>query len=172
MADNFAAAMMVVMKWEGGGKFTDDPQDNGGATCWGITQATLSEHRGCAVTKTDVRTLGFIEAAKIYRRQYWQILHCDDLPAGLDLACFDCAVNMGIGRAKKLLQRAAGVTEDAMLGPKSLAAIAAMDTKTAIKAIGEYRAEHYRRLDDFPRFGRGWLNRVADVTAKALTWVR
>ena len=42
------------------------------------------------------------------------------LPAGIDLAIYDCAVNQGLGRARRLLQQAAGVTVDGKIGPVTM----------------------------------------------------
>ena len=54
-----------------------------------------------------------IEVAKrIYRSKYWNATRCDDLPAGVDYAVFDYAVNSGVGRAGKVLRRLVGLASN------------------------------------------------------------
>ena len=107
---NVSAALTHVLAQEGG--YVDHPADPGGATNKGITIQTLAQWRGHAVTKDDVRNLSIKEAGEMYHARYWQAVHADDLPAGLDLAMFDYAVNSGPARAIKTLQQALGLTPD------------------------------------------------------------
>lgn len=74
------------------------PRDPGGATNWGITLATLAAHRGRAVGVEGVRALSRDEARAIYRKKYWQPIRGDAIPAGIDLATMDPAVNSGVSR--------------------------------------------------------------------------
>jgi lysozyme family protein len=99
----------------------------------------------------------------LYKQNYWDKVHGDDLPAGIDYAVFDSAVNMGVGRAAKLIQEAAGVTADGVLGPASLSAIQKADAKELIAKFSHLKENFYRSLNTFPTFGVGWLRRVAEV---------
>jgi hypothetical protein len=121
----FAACLEEVLWHEGG--YADNPRDPGGATNLGITIATLGEWRGRAVTKADVKALTREEAAAIYRARYWKRVRGDALPAGLDLAVFDFAVNSGPARAVKALQRELGVAQDGLVGPVTLGALGSHD---------------------------------------------
>ncbi|WP_431268574.1 glycoside hydrolase family 108 protein [Dankookia sp. P2] len=111
----FDLCVQVVLAKEGG--FTDDPADPGGATQMGITARTLAAWRGRPVTAEDVRNLSPEEAKEIYRAQYWNLMRCEDLPRGVDLAVFDFGVNAGPGTAVKALQRAIGTVPDGAVGP-------------------------------------------------------
>lgn len=161
----FARSLALVLGYEGG--FANDPQDPGGPTMMGITQATLSAWRGHTVTAEEVRELTAEEAREIYRAEYWNRLRCDDLPAGLDLVAFDCGVNAGPGTAARLLQRTLAVREDGAVGPITLAAARAAEPRAAIDRLSRLREEHYRGLPGFPRFGRGWLRRTEAVRRAA-----
>ena len=119
MIGHFSIALEFVACWEG--IFSDDARDPGGATKYGITQATLSNFRGYSASKQEVRDLTREEAEKIYRKNYWDACRCDDLPAGIDLLVFDCAVNQGTKRAAKFLQQAANVAADGVIGRPDLA---------------------------------------------------
>src|SRR5689334_4271744 len=106
-AVNFLRILALVFRVEAG--FVDHPSDPGGATNHGITLATLSHCRGRPCTKADVRALSQEEAGEIYRREYWDKVQGDALPAGVDYAVFDFGVNSGTVRAIVSLQRALGL---------------------------------------------------------------
>jgi lysozyme family protein len=163
----FEACLPVILASEGG--FVDDPADPGGATNLGVTRATLSGWLGRAATIAEVEALTPAAAAPIYRARYWNPAHAGDCPAGVDLMVFDEAVNQGVGRALTSLQSALGVAADGAFGPLTQAAIAAADPAGLIRSIAANREAHYRALPTFPRFGRGWLARLARTTALALT---
>jgi lysozyme family protein len=167
VATNFSHCVNVVLAIEGG--YVDDPQDPGGATNHGITLATLSAFRGGAVTKDEVRALGAGEAKTIYRQKYWNAVRAGDLPAGLDLAVFDCAVNSGPKRAGLLLQQALGVTQDGIIGPITLQAASACPVPETIARYDGLRLAFLTRLSTFPTFGKGWRKRVETVEREALT---
>ena len=107
----FADCLSIILESEGG--FVDDPQDPGGATNLGVTLATLAGFRRRPVTVADVRALTVADVAPIYQADYWNVAHCGDCPAGLDLMIFDEAVNQGPGRAIRSLQRVIGVARTA-----------------------------------------------------------
>jgi len=52
------------------------------------------------------------ERDDIYRNQYWVAVRGDELPAGVDLAVYDGAVNSGPAQADQVVQRALGVAVD------------------------------------------------------------
>ena len=169
-ATNFDPALAHVLAFEGG--FVNHPLDPGGATNLGITRATLARARGRPVTIAHVRALTRTEAASIYRRFYWNVVRADDLPGGLDLAAFDLAVNAGPVRAARLLQRALGVPQDGVIGPRTLAAARAAHPIEAIAALTRARLGFLHRLATWRVFGRGWGRRVAAVELSAFALAR
>lgn len=165
--DNFNRCVAVTLAQEGG--FVQAAADPGGATNFGITLATLHAWRGSAVSSDDVRALTRSEAIEIYRANYWLPARCGELPAGVDLMVFDCGVHSGPRLSVKLLQKAAGVTDDGSLGPNTLAAVkAATDMAGLINHLAEARLAYCRSLDTYAAFGAGWTNRIRQVTAAAL----
>ena len=168
-AASFPACLAFVLTHEGG--YTDDPRDPGGATNLGITLRVLAAWRHADVTKADVQALQRAEAAAIYRAQYWNAAHGDVLPAGVDLMTFDAAVNMGVGRAAKMLQAACGATTDGAIGPATLRAVAVTPPDVVIRSMSDQRLTFYRGLPTFEAFGRGWTTRVADCRKAALEMV-
>lgn len=170
MNGNFERCMAIVADWEGG--WSDHPADNGGATMYGITISTLRAWRGKPVTKDDVRKLTKTEALRIYRAWYWQPVRGDDLPAGLDLAVYDLAVNSGPSRAARFLQGVLRVQTDGVIGSRTVSAAQAANVTAAINMICDNRLAWLRGLDDWPHFGKGWTNRVEDIRRKALDMAR
>jgi len=167
MRDNFAAALSLVLKSEGG--YSDDPADPGGATNMGITRPTLARWlRVARVPVAAVRALSRAVAGRIYKALYWDRCEADALPAGLDLAIFDFAVNSGVTRAAIYLQEIVGVAPDGKIGPLTLAAVAKENTTYLITKLCAMRLGFLKRLSTWPRFGNGWTNRVNAVEQAAM----
>lgn len=164
----FDRAFDLVIAHEGG--YVNHPQDPGGATNLGVTQATLSAWLGRAATISDVKALTRAKVKPIYRKQYWDAIRGDDLPAGLDYAVFDYAVNSGSGRAARDLQRCLRVAADGSVGVMTLRAAEAAaehDELGIIDDLCDLRLAFLRRLKTFRTFGKGWTRRVAGVRENA-----
>jgi len=173
MLNNWKQAFEQMLKSEGG--FTDDERDNGnklpdgrkGSTMLGVTQYNWEAHVGHQVTHDDMRKLTPADVEPLYKKKYWDTVQGDKLPSGIDYLCFDMGVNAGPARSIKLLQTAVGVPADGALGPITLAAVWAADPIVLIEKFSQEKEAFYRSLDQFPVYGQGWLNRVADVKLKA-----
>lgn len=171
----FEQCLAVVLDKEGG--FSDHPQDRGGPTNLGITWKTFADWKGISHDDlspegreklvAELKGLTRREAAEIYRANYWLPMRCGDLPGPVALMLFDFGVNAGSRTAVKALQRVAGVTDDGSMGPKTLAAIRAVDPVRLLDQLAEARLAHYRGLADFATFGNGWVARTQQVVALA-----
>jgi len=154
-----------LLKREGG--YVDHKNDRGGATNYGVTQASYATWRvRRGLQWADVRGLDKDTAVQIYHAEYWVPAKCDELPSAVREIHFDAAVNHGVRRAAKLLQEAAGVTQDGAIGPKTLGAIREMDVRL-LKA--NYLAARYRfygaiinRDRSQLAFIAGWMNRMTE----------
>ena len=146
----FLQAFAFVLNAEGGGTITDDPEDPGGLTRWGISKRSHPD--------LDIANLTLDEAREIYRREYWDRCSCDLFPPPLAMALFDSAVNQGPVRAIRLMQRALRVEEDGVVGPDTLAAANSVITDDLLISFLSYRASAYALLS--PRFHRGWFARL------------
>lgn len=167
MQANFDKALKHVLKYEGG--YSDHPEDPGGATNFGITIGVLREYRGAPVTKQDVRSLSLAEAARIYRARYWNAASCDHLPAGIDVAVFDCAVNQGVGRATRFLQTAARVGTDGVIGPLTVKAVNSARQEALLCEFMALRMRSYGMLRSlFRTFGLGWSRRLMATYVEAI----
>ena len=165
MKNNFEKALALVLEHEG--LYVNHPKDPGGATMKGVTQAVYDAYR--KVRGRPSQSVKFItdeELRAIYKFQYWDKVHGDFLPTGLDYAMFDFAVNSGVGRASKYLQAVLGVAQDGQIGARTLAAIT--NPVSIINALLDRRMGFLRNLRTFLTFGKGWTRRVQGVRAKAL----
>jgi len=165
MLSNWQKSFELMLKSEGG--YVNNPADPGGRTNLGVTQSTWENWIGRASDETEMRGLTPEKVKPLYKKKYWDAVRGDDLPVGLDYLMFDFGVNAGPGRAIKLLQSAVGVTPDGGFGPMTLAAVQAIDPVELIEKFSQAKEDFYRSLSQFPVFGKGWLNRVADVKVKA-----
>ncbi|AVX04252.1 hypothetical protein MXMO3_01726 [Maritalea myrionectae] len=172
MQRNFAAALKLVLKHEGG--YVDHPSDPGGATNQGITRKTLARWRGLKdwrqLPKSEVKNISADEVRQIYKARYWDKVRGDDLPSGLDYCVFDFAVNSGWSRAAIALQRVLGVADDGVIGPVTLEAVSKANTKRLINKMCDDRMRFLKRLRHWSVFGKGWSRRVSGVRRDALAW--
>jgi len=165
MISNFPAALALVLQSEGG--FVNHKFDPGGMTNLGVTRNVWKEWVKRDVDEAEMRALTPELVTPLYKARYWDACKCDDLPRGVDYAVFDSAVNMGPGRAAKLLQAALGVTADGSIGRATIAAATAADPVELLEAFSLGKEAFYQSLPTFATFGKGWLNRVAHVQAAA-----
>ncbi|MBV1877182.1 MAG: glycoside hydrolase family 108 protein [Pseudomonadales bacterium] len=167
MEANFITSLTQVLRHEGG--WADHPKDPGGATMKGVTLATFRRHFGQSMTKEDLRNITNDELGVIYRVGYWSKCHCHELPAGIDYAVFDAAVNSGPGRSARWLQSAIDTTVDGRIGPNTLAKANSKDPIAIIKEMCADRLTFLRQLGTWRTFGRGWERRVTGVQSFAVS---
>lgn len=140
MLNNFDKCLAFTLLYEGG--WSDNPHDPGGATMKGITLRTYSHVLGRQASITELRNIPSSVVADIYRRDYWDYIKGDILPAGVDLIAFDIAVNMGVGRANQFMARAHNLPQLAL-----------------IHSLDRQRIGFWRILRSWLYFSRGWLAR-------------
>jgi lysozyme family protein len=165
MVSNWDNSFKLMLKSEGG--FVNHPSDPGGMTNLGVTKATWENWVGRESDEAEMRGLTPEKVEPLYKKKYFDAVRGDELPMGLDYLMFDFAVNAGAGRAIKTLQTAVGVTPDGGFGPMTMAAVQAVDPVELIERFSQAKENFYRSLTTFSTFGKGWLNRVADVKVKA-----
>jgi lysozyme family protein len=152
----FDEAFGIILAQEGG--YSDDANDPGGKTRYGITEA-VARANGYA---GDMRNLPIDLSGKIYRADYWDACSCDNLPWPLSLYVFDSAVNQGAGAAIRMLQRALDTTQDGNIGAQTLALAAKSGPWHAARFLA-FRALRYTSTRGFDTFGVGWLTRLFEI---------
>lgn len=162
-AMDFDTAFDLLIGHEQG--FTDDRADpgnwTGGKVGAGVLKGTKYGIAANTYPDLDIRQLTLAQAKAIYRRDWWDRLKLDQLPAAVRFDLFDAAVNSGRVQAAKLLQRAAGVADDGKIGPATIAAANAMDPEQLDARLSGYRLLFLADLQTWPHFGKGWVRRVA-----------
>lgn len=156
---NFDNAFSVVIKHEGG--YVNHALDPGKATNMGITEAVARR----VGYKGAMQDLPVDLAKRIYLEEYWKPVRAEELPAALRYAVFDAAVNSGVRQSILWLQRALGVADDGVLGPRTLAAANQANPEVLRARIIAQRMHFLTNLNTFPTFGRGWIRRCADILA-------
>lgn len=137
----------------------------------GVTKRVWEEWVGHPVDEAAMRALGPQDVAPLYKKNYWDKIRGDDLPSGVDYACFDLAVNSGVGRAAKFLQQAVGVSADGVIGPATLDAVEKANPRDLATEICDLRLNFLQSLPTFATFGKGWSRRVSEVEESAFKMV-
>lgn len=148
---NFDTAFDRLLGSEGG--YSNDPSDPGGETNWGISKRSYPD--------VDIRNLTREQAKEIYRADFYNRIHADEMPGSVAFQAFDFAVNSGIDTAVRHLQRAINVADDGHWGPISKAAMLRADPSDTIMRLSAYRLDFMTRLNGWSRFGRGWARRIS-----------
>ena len=165
MKENFDAAFAQVMKSEGG--YVWDKDDAGGETNLGVTIGAWGAYLGRAIQPGEMKALTQETVKPFYKAMYWDKVKGDNLPAGVDYAVFDFAVNAGVGRAAKFLQRAVGAVDDGVIGSGTLGLVAKADPQKLLDNFADQKQGFYNGLatknPSQQKFLKGWLARVNHV---------
>jgi len=166
---NWNKSFDLVIVNEGG--YVDNKLDPGGATNWGCTQAVWEGYIGHKVSVDDMKALTKEDVKPLYKKRYWDAIHGDAIPSGLDYCLFDCAINSGVNRSAKIIQEIVGVFADGAIGNNTVSAITQLNPITAINEFCDKRQAFLESLKTFPVFGKGWSKRVSEVRIRALEMV-
>lgn len=183
MNSSVADLISAVIAIEGG--YSNDPDDSGGETIYGITIRTARKHGYTGPMMDMPRSI----AERIYEEAYWYEPGFYDVSmvyqrVGREL--FDTGINCGVSKAAEFLQMAlnalnrqgadyADIAEDGDAGPATLRALAAY--KSVRGAVGElvllkalnclqgaYYIELSRTRQKDERFVYGWLRERVTLT--------
>ena len=143
-------AVNTTLGFEGG--YVNDQNDSGGETKYGISKKAYPD--------LDIKNLTIEQARNIYKKDYWDRCKCAFMPDALSIALFDFAVNSGIKRAVRYLQRALGVTVDGVIGNQTIGACNRIPTRIVLEKYIRYRQEYLMSLKSWKYYGNGWGRRV------------
>lgn len=175
---NFASSFERIIAIEGE-RYTNDPNDRGGPTKWGITLRTLSAYRHQEVTAEEVKNLSKEEAKAIYKNLYWDKLNLDQaLYQSVADVLFDAGVNFGppvaASRAQEILvnkfHRVLPV--DGVIGKRTISELNLLEPKQFIYQFALATAQKYcdivRSDPSQLRFLKGWINRSFNMLQAVL----
>jgi lysozyme family protein len=159
----FQAAVSYVIQNEGT-EYTNDPDDAGGPTKFGITLEDLIRWRKKPCTPDDVRNLTQDEAEQIYEAFYWNPMGLGQVSRpGIATAIMDCGVLDGIVTGARWAQVAVGVQADGHIGPQTIAALNSIDTGPFLAKFIPQVQDHYidivlAKPSQF-KYLKGWVAR-------------
>lgn len=136
MEGNFERAFDFVIGAEEG--YTNDPDDPGGETKYGISKRSYPE--------LDIKSITLEQAKGIYFEDYWNQTGCEELPFPMDVFAFDSAVNQGVGVARSLVKKAQSPCQ------------------FIVERIGLY--VDLAQQTKYQKYFRGWTNRTVNLYRK------
>ena len=168
MAD-FLQAFEAMIRNEGGYVLHEVAGDRGGMTYAGIARKMNPQWPGWqAIDRGEIPASSLVR--DFYRAGYWAPLRADEITGqAVARTLFDFAVNAGVKTAAKLAQIVAGVTPDGAFGPKTLAAVNAVDPEKFVALYALAKLARYRdivmRDRSQQKFLLGWINRTLKEAA-------
>ena len=168
----FDDIIKVVLEHEGG--YVDDPDDRGGATNWGVTQAVWEDFLEDEFTSEDVRNFSREQAIELYREEFWKPSQAEKLQEEIREVYFDMCVNHGQRNAVKILQTAVNVkggslVVDGGIGPNTINASENLSlSDVQIERSGFYWnlvfvGSFYGKRNRQQKFIRGWIRRCFNL---------
>lgn len=169
---NFDYAINIVLKHEGG--YSNDLNDSGGETNFGITQKELTKYYQQLNIPNNVKDLTENDAKIFYKSVYWDKEHYNSIDSiKITDKIFDLAVNLGAKQSFIITQRALcrlGITVviDGILGNKTIGSLnKIMDDYTESQFLSYMRYEAilvYEMIlavhPSYEKFKDGWLIRA------------
>ena len=182
MSSDPIAAIIDKVLAEESGQYTNDPNDAGGPTRWGITQTELADFRGHPVSATDVSMLTQSEAWSILYARYVRAPKFDavakiSMPIGAKL--IDAGVLCGQPTVGMWLQRCLNAFSlrgtkyaigkvDGAVGPATLSALTQFiawrgkeGEGVLLEALRDLEGEHFIEVEEKHQtdadFIYGWI---------------
>lgn len=162
-------AFDFCMRAEGNATYTDDPDDAGGPTKFGLAlnynRDVLPDKNGDGyINAADVRLLEREDARQVWELVYWRGNGCHLLPDALAFIYADMVFNPGPGAAPKLLQQAlrglgCSVAVDGIIGAETREAIGRCDPGELLVELTAQRLRYYGTRSKYPKYGLGWDRR-------------
>ena len=168
----FDEIIEVVLAHEGG--FVDDPDDRGGATNWGVTQAVWEDYLEDEFTSEDVRNFTREQAIELYEEEFWKPSQAEKLPEEIREIYFDMCVNHGQRNAVKILQcavnaKGGNLDVDGAIGPNTIKACSNLKLwEVQVERSGFYWnlvfvGSFYGKRNSQEKFIRGWIRRCFNL---------
>lgn len=157
-----AKKLMIV---EGG--LTMDPRDKGN---WTGGKVGVGELKGsnfgisaAAYPNEDIKNMTMDRALYLFKRDYWDKYKCNQLKDPMSIMVSDFAYNSGIW-AIKILQKCLNVKQDGIIGPITIGKCNSISQALLIENYKNQRMQFLRSLPSWSVYGKGWTNRVNEIT--------
>ena len=178
---NFPQSVQQVIKAEGG--FVNHPADKGGMTIFGVSRKHhpslwIWKQIDCwvkeglpakAITvKAQDNELFMACIEVVYSTLYWEPMKLDQFPNITRYPFFNCAVNIGVPRTIKMIQKLSGALVDGVLGGQTIKAVKDFrDHEELVDLFYQQWQEYYDRIiannPSQKVFEKGWAARIKEV---------
>ena len=163
----FIKAFIKIIGTEGG--YVNDNDDRGGETKFGISKRSYPQ--------LNIKNLSLEDAKKIYYKDFWDTpkMRLSAFSPKVSLELFDTGVNMGMPRARKMLQKALNLlnrTEsrfddlkvDGWIGKSTMRAVSLVNEKELLKVLNGLQFMRYYKIVKHDhtqeKFFGGWVKRT------------
>lgn len=184
-ADIYDKAFEFAMKWEGG--LSDDADDHGGITKYGVSIELLKDLERTDAGKTfllgigaklpvsreTIRSLTLYQSKEVFRKYFYSAPGFDRFNWRVAWCLFDAAMNCGVKQSVKFAQRgynanigyATPLVDDGVIGPNTSTALKIATSDKAVSSMLDAREDFYRSIakGSQAKFLKGWLNRTNDL---------
>ena len=160
MSDHYKEIIANVIEREGGATITNDPDDPGGLTKYGISKRSNPD--------LDIENLTLDDAIAIYKERYWDSSKADQLPKKLAESYFDMVVNAGKRRAVKILQQACNhkghdLVVDGLIGKATIGACKSLESSRFKAFRVRYYVDLVERKPKLMKYYYGWFRRAVEA---------
>lgn len=151
------------------GWYSNDPRDTGGETYRGISRRWFPKWAGWAIVdsyhnKEDLKSDARLEqlVSDFYYTYFWMRFRGDEIEDEfIGEMLLNFVVNMGKKPVIKKVQRILKVTQDGIIGPKTIDSLNKCDSEKFVYHFLLEIAEFYVHLGKTqPHYLQGWLNRT------------
>lgn len=161
----FSSIVRWVIGHEGG--YSNNPNDAGGETNWGISKRSYP--------REDIRALTIDRAAQIYYQDYWKPLRLGEIDDDrLAAKILDTSINAGRNGVlilqRALRERGHNVPQDGFMHQAVIDACNKANIDKLLLTYVKYQSQHYAEcITNKPAnsvFARGWHNRAWSIYKK------
>ena len=142
------------------GGHTNDPDDKGGETKWGISKRSHPE--------LNIKTLTFQQAQEVYYKRYYNVMYDYISDNAIAFKLFDMGILTGTNKAVKLLQKEIVkngylIRIDGIFGPLTLTALNLCKGPLTYERYVTRYNKYFKLISlkwNNKKYLKGWLNRL------------
>lgn len=174
MTSTFSQAFQYLIGSEGT-KYTNDPDDRGGPTKFGITKSTYENFFKYQASDSEIENMPIDVAKQIYQAEYWGPMRLDEVAdLAVATALFDCGVLYSPNASVRMAQKALcgcgrELAADGVMGSTTLGYL---NDISAFLFLNVFRVQVLKRIEAVieanpadEKFRTGWTNRANRLTA-------
>lgn len=170
MANFEKFADRLLINFEGGAKFVNNPNDKGGPTKYGVILSTWKQygydknHDG-DVNVEDLKLIDLNDAKRIAKKIFWDYFKADQINnQSLAELIADWGYNSGRTTVARRVQRILKVPVDGVFGDLTIKAINKSNQNKLFEAVKQDRKDFIDflvKIDPTQKvFYKGWMNRI------------